>query len=69
MGNKAARLTNKELLCCKIFFLLYVCTYFQTYKPPSSQDCPENFRTYLYDSGNNTGILSSKVSRFQASVS
>ena len=38
----------------------------QTYKPPSSQDIPNNFRTYLYDSevstGTSSGILSSKVS-------
>ncbi len=37
--------------------------FFQTYKPPSSQDIPENFRTYLHDTGTNTGVFSSKATK------
>ncbi len=40
----------------------------QTYKPPSSQDIPQNFRTYLYDTGTGKGIFSSKVKDWNLST-
>jgi len=45
------------------FFDALEVSFLQTYKPPSSQDCPEDFRTYLYkgNQANQTGIFGSKA--------